>query len=888
VKSEDILRNLGDVDYTPEPPSKKKSRIPATPALQMPADATRVRTAPVAPTPEQMLAQVRANKQANPDRIRPGRPLPVQEGRPTTLVTDDDTPATALRAAGKVFDFTVGTTPMDWALNMLPIGQLLKGGRRVRAAFKLGDKIFESGLGKMHPDAARKLKQAGGSVRDAVDGFTIDGTFYPRNEASKVLQRPARSEELFDQFGNPLPAPTGTPSIERNIQELVEQVPPVNDLEARIARRAEKIAAEDPNAAAIAKVKADYNAPSTITGDTYDQATDELSRRRAAKEPPVVTMGNVNQQSATLPQTERRISGVAARMPDGTIIRASNHGALSDKMAKAIEEASGEKLLVPSPVGGWVGNPKYVEYAKRVEEGWVSGDEFIPDAKLKDWLAEPLPAGAPPHSEFVVGREVVKPNPFDTNAADLLAGKNGFTLDPRTGKDMMGSGKHAVATNLQQKFDHPPTPAEVAAFRAEHAELLKNPNVYSGGWYDEEAKTWELNITELYDDKDEALRIAGERGEKAIGVLGDEYSEIKVPKMPEPKVEAPAINKGARPPVEEGLLPHELKQFERNAETIRKHFALMPTPDEFSDLILLGAHQRGWYDTVTKAIHESFGDEAPRFAALLAATSPQAAVDRNLENALTIWRDWKKAGSPTDVEAIRKLIPATVVGGKNNVPTALTASMETLLDPKVLAEGGLLSGPKVDPFYSNMMGSVQRVVNDTHMATAYGTNGDLIAKVGRWMPGTSLVRQASRLAGEKAGVTITPREGQEMSWSAIKAIKDLLAADPLTRSRMVRKQGASHLDVLGDIEGLTKLTETTPGFGTLMSQEPYASLLRQIPGVQAPSQMSPGGVPGLDRTLIKSGSLAEVAKRLDLVAKGMPLFGLGGLMLAAPEDPRRN
>jgi hypothetical protein len=77
-------------------------------------------------------------------------------------------------------------------------------------------------------------------------------------------------------------------------------------------------------------------------------------------------------------------------------------------------------------------------------------------------------------------------------------------------------------------------------------------------------------------------------------------------------------------------------------------FKSLPSDIDFAEAAKAGAAKKGWYKQSSDALIGVFGEvDAPRFSALLAATSPQTSVESNLANALRIWINWNKAGEPT-------------------------------------------------------------------------------------------------------------------------------------------------------------------------------------------------------------------------------------------------
>jgi hypothetical protein len=331
----------------------------------------------------------------------------------------------------------------------------------------------------------------------------------------------------------------------------------------------------------------------------------------------------------------------------------------------------------------------------------------------------------------------------------------------------------------------------------------------------------------------------------------------------------------------QNLLPHERARFEKmhtNAqdETLRI-FSLMPTPEEGAHLAALGARQHGWYKASAKMLDEAFGEDAPRFTALLAATSPRQSVEKNLLESMEIWRDWQKAGKPNDPAAINKLLDARGVmqNRRPNALTALSTPVDLLLDPKILREGGLLSGPKVDPFFANTMGEMQRVTNDTWQAQIAGAN-----KAPQLVTGNLAMTAGTRAAIPEFerlfGTRVDPANIQEMQWSAGKA-----AGEAAGRGGV-----AEHFAGSPDLFGNSPLSEidesirNTPSFASLLSQPKYRDLLQQIGG-KVPTEVLPEGL-NIDPSLIDPLKVRSIFERMDKAQAGRYILPAATGLMAAP------
>ncbi|NBW17686.1 MAG: hypothetical protein EBR82_57895, partial [Caulobacteraceae bacterium] len=165
------------------------------------------------------------------------------------------------------------------------------------------------------------------------------------------------------------------------------------------------------------------------------------------------------------------------------------------------------------------------------------------------------------------------------------------------------------------------------------------------------------------------------------------------------------------------MTPQEVSKIIRNPEGVAEMNRLLqviPSSRELAAVAKAGAPKQGWYRASTQALIDVFGvQDAPRFASLLAAMSPQTSVESNLINALNTWKNWTAAGRPTDPRQIKAILGASVQGTgteasvldawTNNSIRALRAQ-----DPTKVT----LSGPKVDSFYRNLADDVYRVTND--------------------------------------------------------------------------------------------------------------------------------------------------------------------------------
>ena len=260
-----------------------------------------------------------------------------------------------------------------------------------------------------------------------------------------------------------------------------------------------------------------------------------------------------------------------------------------------------------------------------------------------------------------------------------------------------------------------------------------------------------------------------------------------------------------------------------------KIFKTLPTGAEIAAVALSGASKKGWYTNSTSALNSIFGGrDAPRFAALLAAMSPQTSVESNLGNTVRVWTAWVAAGRPTSPAEITKIMGENVEGEQaeksilgawlNNSISALT-----LEDPTTL----ILSGPKVNSFMLNLRGFMDEVTNDAWMSTFSNIDPALLSKnESTSLPGKSAgymamnatIRNAAKLLSKQTGQIWTPAEVQETVWSWAKALYEMSESAGNSRN---------NLQVLQEGFLTNNSINSVPDFEMLLLMEPYRSVLSQ-------------------------------------------------------------
>ena len=267
--------------------------------------------------------------------------------------------------------------------------------------------------------------------------------------------------------------------------------------------------------------------------------------------------------------------------------------------------------------------------------------------------------------------------------------------------------------------------------------------------------------------------------------------------------------------------PDTVKSTQRLLEVI-------PTAERMAAGMKAGEAKRGWYAASSQAIVDVFGLDAPRFASLLAATSPQTSVESNLMNTLNIWTNWDKAGRPRDRDSIIAVMGRSVQGNKgedsildawvNNTVSALSAPPGAKVT---------LSGPKVNSFALNLQNDVNRVTLDAWMANGMGLSQDIFSgsptdlQLLRGDPGitpryaavSGRVRQAAKSIG------YTPAEGQETFWSAVMPMYE-----------EAKRQGISAQELLQQGKLTNGMVRGTPDFSTIFRTDPKARTILERGG----------------------------------------------------------
>jgi len=340
------------------------------------------------------------------------------------------------------------------------------------------------------------------------------------------------------------------------------------------------------------------------------------------------------------------------------------------------------------------------------------------------------------------------------------------------------------------------------------------------GWEGAEAKAINDGWAGVFDEKfEDAVAVWNPKDITKISTKGKRVIEAGARETPDT---TSALLRNLTP-------KEQVKVTKATATKIVSILENMPDPDEVAAVAFAGRAKRGWYRQSAEAISEVFGMDAPRFAGLLAAMSPQTSVQSNLRNALNTWVNWDAAGRPQSKAEITQIMAGSVEGGGGMfsvLPAWINNTVRALTTENPADIG--LSGPKVDSFMRNLVGNVDEVTNDTWMANFAAVDqkifaGTLLAsgdpgKRPGYLAMSSLVRSAARRLTELTGDNWSPAEVQETVWSWSKTVFEM--ADSAGEIRNAES-------IVMDRDVTDELLQSTPDFGTLFTHGEYASILEE-------------------------------------------------------------
>ncbi len=288
------------------------------------------------------------------------------------------------------------------------------------------------------------------------------------------------------------------------------------------------------------------------------------------------------------------------------------------------------------------------------------------------------------------------------------------------------------------------------------------------------------------------------------------------------------------------------------------------TPEEMAPLVGFGAPNRGWYEGVNTsnaaaALRATFGEDAYQYAGLLAATSPNVPVPANSRFASDMFTEWIIAGRPRDEEGIRAIFDMVRANeGPNTTRQSFTgggsrgqdithqvetsAWNNTLFvlgheDPVghfsnpaswVSDEALGLSGPKVNPFLSNLLGEMRRFTNDTHMtrgsAQKYNNLSNRAAQTSTYTRAGSHMEEVLGLAPG----TVLAANAQEQGWEVLRQLGEMSGRGRRGIEELLFPDGVNmDLDVMAEVDRRVRTAAAEGGFDSLMQNEETARNLQR-------------------------------------------------------------
>jgi len=286
-----------------------------------------------------------------------------------------------------------------------------------------------------------------------------------------------------------------------------------------------------------------------------------------------------------------------------------------------------------------------------------------------------------------------------------------------------------------------------------------------------------------------------------------------------------------------------------------------------------GAAKQEWYQFAHQALFTIFGDQAPRFVNVLAATSPQRSAQTNLKEALRIWDAWEEAGEPFEPDKVREFLlglqPKVLGASVNNLVTAFS---------EVNPLNAELSGWKVRSFRKNLLGDLSAVTVDRWLAEFFGVRPDnAFDSHTLYLALTAVVRRAAQQ------LNIEPAEAQSAIWSFLKAA---------SAAKIGEKAKAKGKEVVKALR--QESIAAVPEFAELLNDPEIQQALRKLRAVapknlrkaarlQAPP-VPTGPLPGTE-TRAGEARLARIAERVPPGISGRAIAGVGPTLMFAPSEP---
>lgn len=238
-------------------------------------------------------------------------------------------------------------------------------------------------------------------------------------------------------------------------------------------------------------------------------------------------------------------------------------------------------------------------------------------------------------------------------------------------------------------------------------------------------------------------------------------------------------------------------------------YGRLPPLEEYLATARAGSAKRDWYPAATRILQGLFGQNYPRFAALLAAFSPRSGPTPNLQRALVGWgnyQDWlgqRGTDQPPTEQELLGVLPEWYGSGRYDPSQLIQGGIQNTWNPNVARalthpdpgtpDIGLLSptGLKTDSFRRNLVGQGFPVTNDMWVAAfgapsaAYNADPELRqAEAGALgQPGPYLAHAARyREAAQELNRQLRPGEEpwdpaavQAAIWAASRGLANTLA-----------------------------------------------------------------------------------------------------------------
>lgn len=450
-----------------------------------------------------------------------------------------------------------------------------------------------------------------------------------------------------------------------------------------------------------------------------------------------------------------------------------------------------------------------------------------------------------PSEEGEVPAEKQSPKDADFDIASFIKeNPSGFTVNPYTGK--VATTGYAVAPSKGTEFIVSPedlTSKKVFEYIMGHGELFgEGPETHAflGGWLNPETGKVVLDVSKVVDNLSDALHIAlngqqdaifhldtgttiptqegidslrkahlwreGEGGD-AAGVRASDHKNDAGKRLSEglnsPSEGTPEQlqqEEFFRKKVAGNLTPQELNKM--RADTVRnvaKAFQEVIPVQELAAAAEAGKVKRGWYTRAAGALRAMFGPDTDLFVGLLASTSPQQSVVKNLHMSLKAWKKWTEAGRPTDRAELLRLFN-TSSWSKDGGDLQLKARTQNAIRA---LRGEPLSDKsfKVDSFRRNLLGDLDAVTNDTWNAKLSDVEAKLLGKKSGYLGMTAVYRAAAK----RLGGDWTPAEVQETAWSFMKTLSEMQVGGKKARDIL---KGLSDIDIA-----------KTPDFASLITDD---------------------------------------------------------------------